>query len=257
MKKYSGPLFALITVMVLGVGLYLPRLMPALQSRRSQALVQKYAVRTIELETTPPAGVDDVLRLMGSEHKTMLLKTGNVLTVAQASQAALDILTIIAENTPGLDLELYPVQKQTPTLVFTQGGEDAAVVWQCEFASIDQGGHIIVYLDDETGKMVSFVYVEATLHQQPNIESASLTANLWKDMLMQYYDTQSAELLAFVGRNSTQRYDLAILDAAGNSMVLPLEITYVWSNLNEDPSSDTSVRHMVARCQLIFNLFTT
>lgn len=224
MKKKSGVLFSVITVLVLGFGLFLPRIASALQYQSSIALSQQYAVKTIELETMPPVAISDVLVLMSGAHKSMELETGNVRDSAQAHESALEALSFIEDYGISFNLEVYTIHRWTPVLIFAEDGEEAAVLWRCEFTASDGSERIVLYLDDESGKMVSFLYASLDLAEhQTSVAHLNLTADNWAEMCVKYYGFQSVGTKENIMENGVKTYDLTFIDYDGKELTLPYD----------------------------------
>lgn len=226
MRKNTGLLLSVLTAMVLGIGLFLPRIASSLQNRHTAALVQQYPVKTIQLETITPADVIQRLSLVSGEHISIGLETGGVRSGEEAHQLALEALALIEDTVMDLDLERYTGHQQTPTLVLTEDGENAAVLWRCELIDTSGGSSIVLHLDDDTGKMISFVYV-SDLIVQPNVSPIDQTAEKWANMCAEYYGFEWAETELYTSSESAQHHNLTFIADDGNGLILPFRIAYV------------------------------
>ena len=124
----------------------------------------------------------------------MSLENGNKLSKEEAYQSALEILTFMKEYGVNLAPHAYTAFKATPVLVFTQNVEDAAVIWECGLTNQDDGSLIVIRLDDETGKMLSFIYVGNEISiQNSDTTFTVLSASDWGKMCVEYYGFMSVE----------------------------------------------------------------
>lgn len=241
MKKHYTMLFSVVTVIVIGFGLFLPRMVSSLQNRRTTAHVQKYPVKTIQLDAITPVGVFSLLDLMSDEHTSMPLESGGVLGKEEVVQYAYEALGFIEDYVISLDLEQYTMQRQNPLLVFSGDGEDSALLWQCEFFNTTINQNIVLYLDDDTGKMVSFRYT----YESPAQPSASLlefTAEKWAHMCVAYYGFESSSVTEIAGVESIQQYQLSFAADDGSKLLLPLRaVNFPNATVSDAPAEYTGV----------------
>lgn len=226
MKQKSGALFLIITFVILSVGLFLPEFSSTLQNQRAQNLVQEFAVETIELKTTGPDDILDVLALVSGEHKLMTLETGNVLNAEQARQSAMEVLVLMEEHMVGFNLDEYSPFNEIPVLAFKEGGEGAAVLWQCEFMGAGMENYITIFLDDKTGKMVSFNCIEYGKAVQEFVDAdfGQITKNM-AQIYGGYYSLQPPEVQLYTEKEFMQEYNLVFTRDDGELLIVPFQIT--------------------------------
>lgn len=258
MKVKYGIQFSLVTLLFLTAGLFLPRIVFAWQNQGAAVTPRIYAMETIELDKAAPMAILDVLRLVSGEHESMLLETGNVLGAEGAYEAAADALAFLSENGFDFDAPTYSgssgsTHKQSPSLVFAPGGKEAAVVWQCEWASADGESNILMHLDDETGKMLSFQYVNSNVSEEDYGRlPIKMAAEDWARLCVRYYGFQSAEVEVRVPDDATRLYDINFVASDGSNLQLSLQIMYASSSVSESKTFKSTV----SRWAVSFNLFS-
>lgn len=223
MKVRSSVWLTAAALTLLLLGILLPDIVSAAQSRSVTAGQQQYEVETIQLQTLEAsAGLYDVLRLVSGEYRTMSLTGGNVLTEDEAYLKAIQTLEFISGYKLNIHLQDYTVHKETPVLVYTEDGETAAVLWQCELLDYTNDISIYMLIDDESGKMVSFQYLAAEGDYQSSEYSVDaeddFRAMLWAEMCVVYYEFENCDVKTDTGDGNTRQNEL-IFTASGGEVI--------------------------------------
>jgi hypothetical protein len=232
MKIKSGILLWLAALAALAFGLLLPSIVYKVQNEGSAASSQQYMVDTIQLEMSKPAPVSDKLLLVSTQNHTMSLDNGNKLSKETAYQAALAFLTFMQEHGVVLDPQAYTSHTAIPVLTFTQDSQNAAVIWECALRNPNNDSFIVIRLDDETGKMLSFIFSEYEFSIQSSDGTATvLSADDWGNLCVEYYGFKSvtvnrATMVSTDGNNwvtqecTERKYSLVFTDYDGEELSL-------------------------------------
>ena len=252
--RIGSILLTLATLSILTLGFYMPNIF-MINNGGHTSVSQQYAVETVQLKAASKTiPVIDALKLVSGKYKEVNLESGNMLNAEEAYRSALETLEFIMENDILPDLEMYtsykekPVtfysnypdmkryiaHKEMPNMIYTEDGENATVVWSCEFSNPVIGSSILLLLDDESGKMLSFLYTSPTdSEDQDGTFEDSFSADSWAKMCMRYYDFQSAEVLTVLQDNVDEQYEITFKSDDGKNLTLP----YYTDNLTNTTSS--------------------
>lgn len=227
MRVKISILLSIATLAVLSLGFFLPDMLSLAQSKGVAANHQQYEMETVRLQAQEkPTALFDVLRLVSNKHIVMNLSDGNTLDKIEAHQAALEALEFILEYVSDFEPQEYTVHKETPKLAFTEEGE-AAIIWECEFSTADGNSTIQVSLDDETGKMISFLcfLYEDKEKQTSNTSTSVFLVNDWAKLCMKYYGFESFEVKTKI-EGLKHKNDIVFTDSEGKDIVLSCDMYY-------------------------------
>lgn len=234
MNIKNGIFLWLATLAALAFGLLLPDIVYQVQSKSAAASPQQYTVDTIQLEMSKSAPVSDKMRLLSAKNETMNLDNGNKLTKETAYQLALAFLTYMKEYGIVLDPQAYSSNTTKPVLTFTQDSKNAAVIWECGLINPDDGSLIVIRLDDETGKMLSFLYCGHEIFIQHGDAAAILSTDDWGKMCAEYYGFKSVGVKRMTQESVERKYDLVFTDDDGNELIVPYRVDPIPSSSDRD-----------------------
>lgn len=227
MKRLKTLLLSFATLVVVVLGFFFPTMLSALQDGGHATEPRRYPVETTRLDAVTPAQLSDLLKLVSNASQTMELESGNVRSAQEAAEAAREVLAFMEAQGILSQAQAYEAYRQTPILLFTQDGEEAAVVWVCTLTDTSRGSRATIYIDDVSGKMLSCDVLSTETVPSYGITSASeLLAERWAELARAYYGFSSVEVKAQPRKDAMLQYELSFRHADEESLPLPLHIQY-------------------------------
>lgn len=153
----SMALAVLITLLVVGCGLFMPGITFSVWHPDDGTQLTRHEVSAIQFDTLAPIRITETLRLVSGNYETINIESGRVLHAQEAYALALETVVLFLFGGIGEKLTgLYLDHTETPLLVYGEDVNSAVILWQCDLVFFSGQQRIRVLLDDATGKMVAF-----------------------------------------------------------------------------------------------------
>lgn len=151
MKRFAWAAPLLITVLLLLLGVNMPRLVSLVLDHRLEAELVRREDTRFSLALTGETDFLETLELFHSKNTQISLSDGCRMTAEEVETAAVDVLAQLAIS----DTTVYEAPEVTPMLV--TGQEKASlsgVFWRCVWKRPD-GSREILWMDDQNGLMAA------------------------------------------------------------------------------------------------------
>ena len=150
MRRLAQVFPVLCTLVLLGLGLNLPRLTSALLDGRLEREVVRREDVHASLALSGDTDFFQTLELFASSHSQVSLEAGYGMTGQQAQAAALDVIQELALNG-----RVYVAPEVTPMLLTSTDTPGlSGVFWRCVWGG-GAGPHETLWLDDQSGNLVA------------------------------------------------------------------------------------------------------
>lgn len=157
MRQKTNILFIIGSLVALIVGFAIPGVISTIQDSNLKSQVIRYESDTMQFRTSDQ--ITDNLQLMANGYSLIELNTGKVHNANDAYKSTLEVLKFFKENgMDSLSLDKYVHHEEKPYFAVSKDKSVTAVIWQCRLYD-DSGNELFLMLDDNSGKMLSFMFV--------------------------------------------------------------------------------------------------
>lgn len=151
-------LLAAATCLSVTAGLFAPDVICDMQSRIDGGTSEAFETTQITLEPSSHASVLEALKLNRDSSVFYEMEDGANLTAEEAVASALDATKQLAQAGFGEAFEGAGVRSYTvPYLYVDQDQSASGIIWGCELSVDGEESTAYLYVDDATGKVVSYV----------------------------------------------------------------------------------------------------
>lgn len=240
MKRFFQVAPILCTLLLVGLGAFMPRIASLTLDRRLENDVVLLENQSISLALEQGADFFQTLELFGSVTSQVELSGGNRMMPVDAKAAAVEaLMSFAASDVTYGSLEVTPVLITSKSIPGLSG-----IFWRCVWSGTTGdrpeesiGLEKVLWLDDQSGKMVSFSgLVEWSSLSAPNSLFPQLAVDV-AEYCRQYYPVDTVKL-ALTEEDDLGLFTITLMKGQNGQVEtysIPMRITDGWLFFNEMP----------------------